>query len=153
MAVPSVGRGGRWSEQSTFKLRKLQETAAADKFDDSQGKAVLPTWMLDDEIDPTNLQEGRIHRIHFRLNPANAVTYTLRIWRKAVDGATKPYEENMELLYESLTARVKDVDYDLTELDIPFKLYESGKLYYSLEWSAATGNINGFIEVSGETMK
>ena len=153
MTAPAVGKNGRWSEQSTFKLRKLQEVAAADKFDDSQGKTTLPTWMLDDEVDPSNLQEGVITRIHFRLNPANAVTYTLRLWRKAVNGGATPYTENLEMLFETVAGLADDSDYDYTELNIPFRLYESGKMYYSIEWSAASGNVAGFIEVSGETMK
>lgn len=151
--MSSVGRKGRWSEQATFKLRQLQEAAAADKFDDDQDKATLPTWYFTDDIDPSNLTEGIITRIHFRLKPANAVTYTLRLWRAAVDGSTAPYEENMEMLYESDSARASDVDYDLTELRIPFKLADAGKLYYSIDWSAASGNVQGFIEVSGETVK
>lgn len=152
---PQVGRNGRWSEQATFKLRKIQEAAAAAKFNLHQTKTTLPTLILDDEIDPTNLQEGIITRIHVRIKDAAADTCILRLWRKAVNGAATPYEENMEMLYESIVLAC-DTDYDLTELHIPFKLYESGKMYYSLQWTtgvAPAGNVQGFLEVSGETVK
>lgn len=153
MGNPVTGRDGKWSDPATFRLGKLQEAAAAAKFNVDQDKVTLPTLMLDDEIDPTNILEGVITRIHFRIKPTNAVTYTLRLWRAAVDGSTKPYEENKAMLYESAAGLVSDTDYDITELSIPFKLAEAGKLYYSLDWSAATGNVQGFIEVSGETVK
>lgn len=148
-----VGRSGKWSEQASFKLRKLQEAAGAAKFNVSQTKTTLPTLLLDDDIDPTNLLEGAICRIHYRIKPTNAVTYTLRIWREATDGATKPYEQNLNMLYESAAARASDTDYDVCEIYIPFKLKEAGKMYYSLEWTGATGNVQGFIEVSGVTVR
>jgi len=103
--------------------------------------------MLDTQKIPDTLKSGIIKRIHFRIKPANAVTYTLRIWSDAKAG---DYESNMNMLYESPSGRLSDEDYDIGELDIPFNLGAEGKIYYSLDWTGATGNVQGFIEVSGE---
>lgn len=133
----------------TFRLARLQEAAAAAPFSTSQAKNVLPTFLLDTEILPAHIAIGLITRIHYRINPTNAVTYTLRLWRAAVNGAVAPYEENLAMLYESAAARVDDTDYDILDREIPFWLPVPGNIYYSLEWSAAPGNCSGIIEVSG----
>lgn len=152
---PNIGRDGKWSEQVTFKLRKIQEAAAAAKFNEHHTEATQPTLILDDDIDPTNILEGFIKRIHVRIKDAAGDTCILRIWREATDGATAPYELQQNKLYESVTLD-NDTEYDFTELDIPFKLKEAGKLYYGLEWTtgaAPAGNVQGYLEISGETVK
>lgn len=145
--MPSSGEDGEWSKRVPFTFRKLKEVAGAGAFDTSQTKADTPTLYFDDLI-PDTLKSGFINRLHFRIKAANPVTFTLRIWSAAI---ANDYESNMNMLYESMAVRVSDTDYEETELDIPFILADAGKLYYSLEWSGATGNVQGFIEASGET--
>lgn len=155
MGAPAFCGDGAWSELATFKLRKLQEAAAAAKFNEHDTEAVQPTLMLDDDKDPDTLKEGIITRIHVRIKDAAADTCILRLWRKNTDGSTKPYELQLDKLYESCVLAC-DVAYDFTELEIPFKLAEEGKMYYGLQWTtgaAPAGNVQGYIEVSGETVK
>jgi hypothetical protein len=155
MPSPNIGRKGKWSEQSFFKFRKIQETAAAAKFNEHHTEATQPTLLLNDDIDPSNIVEGTITRIHARIKDAAADTCILRIWRTNTNGAVTPYALQMNKLYETVVL-ANDVEYDIINLSIPFRLAEAGKLYYGLEWTTAAapaGNVQGFIEVSGETMK
>lgn len=145
---PHLGLEGVWSKRVAFILRRLKEAAAAGDFDTDQSKTDTPTLTLNTEIVPDTLKWGFIKRVHYRLNPVNAVTYTLRLWSKAV---AADYESNMNMLYETPAGRTDDEDYDDAELDIPFVLGAEGTMYYSIDWSGATGNIQGFIGVSGET--
>jgi len=153
---------GRECRRRAFKLAVFQEGAAAGRFDTSQTKTDTPTLkfeMLDEiyftgayapspaETNVPYFKKGIINRIHYRIKAANPVTFTLRIYRDAIGNN---YESNMSLLYESPALQTSDVDYDRTELVIPFLVGATG-LYYALEWTGATGNVNGFIEVSGET--
>jgi hypothetical protein len=146
-------RFGRVQPYLRWFLANQLEEAASGVFTTSEGKAVLPSRYLSSVVYPTKFRAGFIKRIHFRIKPTNAVTYTLRIWGTAINGAVTPYGENLKLLWESPAARASDVDYDETELDIPFGLGYVGRIYYSLEWSAAAGNCQGFIEVSGELVE
>lgn len=148
--MPKVCLGGRWTKRVAFKYSELQEAAAAAKFNTDQTKTDTPTLKLNDVRVPDTLKSGIIKRIHYRINPANAVTYTLRIWAAAIDN---DYESNLNLLYESPSGQVDDEDYDRSELSIPFVLAAEGDMYYSIDWSAASGNVQGFIEVSGETFE
>jgi len=155
MSAPTIGRDGKWSEPAVFKLRKIQEAAAAAKFNDHDPEDVQPTLYLDDDIDPSNLREGKITRIHVRIKDAAADTCILRLWREATDGSTVPYELQMNKLYESVVLNC-DQEYDFTELSIPFKLAVAGRIYYGLQWTtgaAPAGNVQGYLEVSGETVK
>jgi len=152
MSSPAIGRDGKWSEPAIFKLRKIQEAAAAAKFNEHDIKTATPTLKLDDDIDPSNLREGIITRIHIRIKDAAADTCILRLWREAT---AADYASNMDMLYESAVLAC-DTDYDFTELAIPFKLAAAGIMFYGLEWTtgvAPAGNVQGFIEVSGETVK
>lgn len=139
--------GGKWERSGTFKAEKLDEAGAGNYFETSQSKITLPTLTLD--CYPPDLRQGIVSRIHYRLKPTNAVTFTLRLWDIAVDGATKPYEENLAMIYESPALQASDVDYD-REVTIPFRLASKGTLYYSIEWSGASGNTQGFISIQGE---
>lgn len=141
-------RDGKWQKGSIFQYGKLDETGAggAASFETIQTKTDTPTLLLDMLSHPT-MKSGIIHRIHYRLNPTNAVTYTLRLWRAAAAG---DYESNFNLLYESPPLQADDTDYDRAELIIPFWLWIPGNLYYSIEWTGAPGVTPGFISVTGE---
>lgn len=133
--------------REVFEANIVVEAAAA-TLSTSLAKTGLPTQTLTVSTG-SEVGKGRIKRIHYRIKPTNAVTYTLRIWQQAVDGTVTPYGQNLALLYESASGRVSDTEYDYTALDIPFKLTELSNIYFSIEWSAAAGNTQGFIAVSG----
>jgi hypothetical protein len=148
MAARQSARDGRWTKKYPFVYRELKEVAAAGQFDTDQAKTDTPTLTFATYRNPDTLKSGMINRIHYRLNFANAVTYQLRLWAAAI---AADYESNLNMLYEGAAAQADDTDYDITELDIPFILAAEGLMYYSIDWTAACGNIQGFIEVSGET--
>ena len=143
-------RQGRTSGQRTFHHWMLQEASGAwADVTTSKTKTDQPTAYLNTQQIPNTLRRGVIKRIRYRLNFANAVTYTLRLW-----GASKTgdYESAMHLLWESAAAQADDTEYTLDETDfgeIPFILARAGRIYVSVEWSAACGNIQGFIRVDG----
>jgi len=141
-------RGGKWRKSSIFRMYRLDEAGALNLFETVQTKTDTPT--LNFIATHPTMKSGRIHRIHYRLNPTNAVTFTLRIWRAA---AANDYEANMDMLYESPALQADDTDYDRAELDIPFTLGWPGTIYYSIEWTGAPGNTLGFIEVTGEKVE
>lgn len=145
---PTLGKDGVWSKETAFKLYRLKEAAAAGDFDTSQAKTDTPTLLLNTAVIPDTLKTGFINRVHYRLNFANAETYTLRIWGAAI---ANDYESNLQMLWESPPLQADDTDYDEAELNIPFVLAAEGEMYYSIEWTGACGNIQGFIEVSGRT--
>jgi hypothetical protein len=93
------------------------------------------------------LSTGKINRIHYRLNPTNAVTFTLRIWCNNND---PDYYSNFQMLYESPPLQVDDIDYIEEDLDIPFHLGVNGLMLVSIQWTGAPGVTAGFVEVSGE---
>jgi len=141
-------RGGKWKSASIFRNYLLDEAGAGDFFETSQTKTDAPTLLLP-STHPT-MKAGLIHRIHYRLNPTAAVTFTLRLWSGTAAG---DYESNLQMLYESPALQADDTDYDRAELVIPFRCAWPGALYYSIEWTAAPGNTSGFIEVSGEKVE
>jgi len=140
-------RDGKWKQGSIFVMYKLDEAGAGDFFETSQTKTATPTLLLDTYRSHPTMRTGLIKRIHYRLNPTNAATYTLRLWREAI---AADYQSNLHLLYESPPLQADDTDYDRAELDIPMWLTTPATLYYSIEWTAAPGNTSGFIEVTGE---
>lgn len=140
-------RRGKWTKRVPFRLSALQEAAGAGTFDTDQIITDTPTLLLDDIIVPDNLKEGFINRIYYRFNWVAAETYTLRIWQAAIDA---DYESAMSLLYESAALRANDTPYDAAELHIPFILATPGEMFYSIDWTGAPGNIQGFIQVTGE---
>ena len=144
---PRVIRDGRSLGHRAFHAYKLDEDGTGNYFETSQSKTTAPTLLLNTAVVPPKVKSGIINRIHYRLNPTNAETYTLRIWRGA---AAANLQSNLYMLYESDPLRADDTDYDVAELAIPFNLNDEGLLYYSIEWTGASGNTTGFIEVSGE---
>ena len=148
--MPKLILDGEWHKSKTFGYMIHLETAAAwAAVTTSYAKTDTPVQVLIAAEDCEKLREGIIRRIHVRLNPTNAVTYTLRIWRRAAAG---DMESDMYMLYESASGLVDDTDYDFAELAIPFSLEAMGTLYFGVEWSAAAGNTNGFIAVSGDRL-
>ena len=143
-------RDGTWVKKSVFICEKLDEDGSGTDFETSKSKTDTPTLWLNTYYHPLSLTSGLIKRIHYRLNPTNAETYTLRIWSTAV---AADYESNMNMLYESPSAQADDEDYDRCELDIPLKLVYPAKIWFSLEWTGAPGTTSGFIVVSGEVVE
>jgi len=139
-------RDGKWKQENVFDFYKLDEDGAANYFEVDQDRVTPPTLLLDNFISDPTMVKGIINRIHYRLNPTNAATYTLRIWKAT---PANPYALNLALLYESPALQADDTDYDRAELTIPMNLLVPGELYYSIDWSAAPGNTTGFIDVSG----
>jgi len=150
--MPKFVREGRPQKKETFVYALVDEDGSGDRFETVQSKTDTPTLYLgvDSEAHriPSTLKSGHINRIHYRLNPTNAVTFTLRLWEAAYDA---DYHSNAHLLWESDPLQADDTDYDKQELDIRFILITTGKMYYSIEWTGATGNTTGFIYVSGES--
>jgi hypothetical protein len=139
-------RDGKWKKGSVFVFNKLDEDGALNVFETSQDKITPPTNRLDTFISHPTMKTGVIHRIHYRLNPTNAATYILRLWRAY---PANPYELNLALLYESPAGQADDTDYDEAELIIPVSLAWPGEVPYSIEWTAAPGNTTGFIDATG----
>jgi hypothetical protein len=140
-------RDGKWIRKSIFLCQKLDEAGVGDYFEVDQDKVTVPTLLLDTYRTHPTMKSGKILRIHYRINPTNAVTFTLRLW--STNLVVNPYELNLVMLYESPAAQVDDTDYD-REVEIPFVLETPGSLWYSIDWTAAPGNTTGFIEASGE---
>lgn len=154
MGSKSSSKDGVWEKHSIFRYIARDEDGTGLIFDTDQGKTTLPTEKLDIyRIPHQKLKSGLIHRIHYRLNPTEAETYTLRIWNRAVDGTSTPYEQELALLYESPAAQADDTVYDRAELVIPFTLFKPGAMYYSVDWSGTPGTTKGMIEVSGEMVE
>jgi hypothetical protein len=147
MSGKDSSRDGKWKKGSIFTFAHLDETGVLNVFETSQDKVTPPTLTVDNfAVSHPTMKTGIILRIHYRLNPTAAVTYTLRLWRST---GVDPYELNLYLLYESPAAQADDTDYD-REVRIPMTLWLPGVLYYSIEWTGAPGNTTGFIEVTGE---
>lgn len=141
-----TSRFGKWKKENVFEFYKLDEDGAGNFFGVNQDKVTRPTLLVDTWISDPTMTRGIINRIHYRLNFANAATFTLRIWR---DDPINPYELNLVMLYESPALQADDIDYDRAELTIPMFLVVPGRLYYSIGWTAAPGNTPGFLSVSG----
>lgn len=147
MEAKNSSRDGKWKKGSVFIFQKLDEAGAADYFETSQTKTDTPTLLLDGYMSHPTMKAGFIKRIHYRLNPTAAVTFTLRLWAAVF---ANDYESNLFMLYESPTLQADDTDYDRAELDIPMILCTPGHLFFSIEWTGAPGNTSGFIAVSGD---
>jgi len=151
--MPKLCLDGNWTKKTTFRYAELQEAAAAHTgFTTSKAENDTPAYTLSVK-DPDNLKEGRLTRIHMRFNFANAVTLeAVRIYAGAKAG---DYESSSQKLYDSTkdypAGLTDDDEYDI-EVDIDFKLLEEGKIYYGVQWSAASGNIQGYLVVEGETI-
>lgn len=154
MGKPEFCGDGAWTKKYAFIYRELLETAGVHAgFQTNKAETDAPAALFTN-TDPDTLKSGIIKRIHIRLNWANAVTLTaIRIYAAS---KTDDYESSMHKLYDSKAdypAGLTDNDeYDL-EMEIPFILETEGTLYYAPEWSAACGNIQGYIAVEGETFE
>ncbi len=134
------------SNETIFHAYFLDEDGGSGTLEDSYAKTDTPVHFFPQIYRyPLFFKKGIALRVHYRLNPTNAVTYTLRIYRYAY---AANYESNLSLIYESAAARVDDTDYDV-EIEKPFILPVTGVMYYAIEWSAAPGVTLGFVEISG----
>lgn len=128
----------------TFQAIVAEDGTTNAKLSTDKSKTDTPTQYID-ATSPKGLYMGRIKEIGYRINPANAVTYTLLIFESA-DAAD--YALNSRMLYESAAARLDDTDYRI-ECDIPFILDVAGRFYIATDWTAAAGNTTGYIRIAG----
>lgn len=112
------------------------------QFEVDKSKTDTPTQSI---VADLNGAKGWIEEISYRLNPTNAVTYTLMIFESNLDD---DYESNSRMLYESAAGRVDDTDYKVL-CRIPFTLKAAGTFWVSTDWTAAPGNTTGYIRISG----
>ena len=145
--MPELILDGEWDKSKVFVYTIHQEAAAAwAEVTTSKAKTDTPVYNLVAGEDAENLRNGKINRIHIRVNPTNAVTFIVRIFQRA---EADDYNSNANMLWES-PSLTGDVDYDYAEFDIPFTLEIMGTMYFGVEWTGAAGNSQGFISVSGE---
>ena len=151
--------------KKTFVYRVFNETGASDPFTSDIAYGDVPTdavgpagWFgnLASNVTggPFHVSMGVITRVHWRLKPANAVTYRLSVWENDYTaGGAGSYELEMGKLFDSnevVANCVKDVEYDAHELVRPFMLKRPGAFFFACDWSAAPGEIQGYLTVSGE---
>lgn len=133
--------------ESSFEFAVLNEAAAA-AFGTSTAEDGTPTQLFT-LCSPSNVRAGVIESIHFRVKPANAVTMKLRIYQAAI---AADYESRMNKVFEDTIDRASDTEVQLDGLKIPFRIAPSA-LYFTLTFSAAAGNTQGFIVVRGKVRK
>ena len=148
---------GDWTNTpKTFSFHAHQEAAGAwATITTSKDADTTPTYALPPIDGADKLVEGILKRLHFQFNWANAVTLDkVRIYRHAF-AAGFPYAIRQFKIYETPDGvnHADDTEYDYTELDVPFKLRTPETLPISFQWSGAPGNIQGFIDISGERLK
>ena len=150
--MPELILDGEWDKSQTFLYVALLETAAAwAEVTTSYAETDTPVQLLTSNEDCENLREGKITRVKIRLNTTNAVTFKVRIWRRANAGN---YQSDSDLLYfsgDNLPANLADdTAYDDKDLNIDFSLEQKGKMYFGVEWSGAPGDTASYIMVIGE---
>ena len=132
----------------TFKALKLDEAGTLNYFETDQAETDTPTLTI--KTAPSKVKKGRIRRVHYRLNPTNAVTYDLYIFMASKAGN---YESEAMKVFDSndvIADSADDAEYDGQLLDVPFYLEDDGLFYYIINWSGAPGNTTGYIVVEGE---
>ena len=150
--MPKLILDGEFDKSKTFMYVALLEGAAAwAAVTTSYAETDTPVQLLVANEDCENLREGKITRVKIRLNVTNAVTFGVRIWRRASAG---DYQSDSDLLYYSAdnlpAALADDFAYDDKDLDIDFSLENKGEMPFGVEWSGAPGNTGGYIMVIGE---
>ena len=146
----SAFRNGAPKQENIFVYAIFQETAGANA-DLTTSIAITdtPTYKLNTITKPVTMKKGIIKQIRLRLNWANAVNLlSVRIYDGAFAGN---YECEMHKLFDSdefIAALVDDTEY-VWDVEIPFILEDNGSIYFAPEWSAACGNIQGYIIARG----
>jgi len=135
-----------------FNYEAIDEDGALNIFETSQTRIVLPTFLFATFLNPVDLKEGMLTKVMCRLNPTNAVTYRLRLWDMAINGAVLPYAKELTLIYEMDFDAADDTPYTIM-LNRPFWLQNAGQIFYTIEWSAAPGNTMGSIALEGEVYR
>jgi len=144
-------RDGVWTKIAPVVFEEFLEAAGAwPAITTSYAETDTPAQVFS-VVSPDTIKAGILKRIQIRLNWANAVTLTaIRIYEAAKAGN---YESRMHKIFDStdlFPAGITDDDeIDIQDLEIPFTLEGAGILYIACEWSAAPGNTNGYVRVSG----
>jgi len=153
--VKNSARGGRWTRTpKTFVFYGHREAAGAwGDVTTSNDADAQATYAIPVEDGAAQLIEGKLERLHFHFNWANAVTLDkVRLYRHTMPN---PFANRVFKIYETPDGvnHADDTEYDYTELGVSFKLNTPETLYASFQWSGAPGNIQGFICVEGERLK
>lgn len=153
--MPSIKTGREPKLKQNFTIAAFKETAGAhtglttNKAETDAPAAYFGSVSGDYTKHFKNVKHGVIKQIRVRLNWANAVNLTsIRLYTNI---ATGDYESRLYELFKTddYVAAIVDDDLYIFNVDIPFVLKTANRMYYAPTWSAASGNIQGFIEVRG----
>ena len=100
---------------------------------------------------PSHIRRGVINQVSFRLNPANAVTYRLTLFDD-ITGADQTYQLRARKIFDStelVAAGADDIEYNASDLQRPFALEDVGDFFYNIDWSAASGDVTGYVIIRG----
>jgi len=142
----SESYNGRWLVPIPFSVKLVDEDGTGNYFETDKAETDTPTTSIDSEY---KMRVGKINRVHWRLNPTNAVTYDLYIFG---DALAADYASQAEKLFDSndvVADCADDTEYDATGLDIPFRLRTPGEWWYNTDWSGAPGNTTGYLCIEG----
>lgn len=147
--MPEMALSGNWSPANVFHYELLDADGTGNSFETDQDVDTTPSVKIDTIRDPDNLKKGLLLNVFYCMNPTNAVTYTLRIWRGAIADNMTSYSN---LIYESPAAQADTTIYH-REIRVPFTLDVEGDIYVSLDWTGAPDNTPGFLILTGEIPK
>lgn len=148
------------SDVRIFRVREFTETGGNADFErdtplDNKPNAASHVAYTTGGVGPESLFRGIIKEIAVHLTSTNAVTYQLAIYQ-CIDGANNSYElESDRLFYSpnqpggSPDPLANDTHYVWKCLCTPFVLDDVAFFYFNINWSAAPGRVNGFIEIEG----
>ena len=135
--------------QEIFTALLIDTDGTDNVFETDQTKTTTPT--LGFYAEPSTVIDGLINRVHWRINPTNAVTYDFWI---LTDAQADDYASESLIVFSSEdTAGIADcadnTEYIVEGLEIPFHLSIVGYFYYLIDWSAAPGNTPGYLKIEG----
>jgi len=153
--MPKYCGGGRWTEDEIFILKEFQEASGTKaEFTTSKAETDEPAYYFVDFVKPDTLRAGVITQIRVKLNWATgaSVLEALRLHEAAKAG---DYESNSRKIWDSdeYVASLNDDEEYVFNVNIPFHLDTAGRMYFGLQWSAGSGNIQGHITVKGRVVQ
>ena len=99
---------------------------------------------------------GVLKTVGVRLNPTNAVTYTIEFYQDD-SGATSSYQLRADCLFKShdnaiadIAAAADDTEYVWHDINRYFYLTDIGDFFMGIDWSAAPGDTTGMVVLEGE---
>ena len=114
-----------------------------------------PTLYLD--LFPATTQKFKLKSIRFMFKPDGAQTYRLYLLEHNTDPAAgaADVQQKAEVVYDSGAGLVGNTDYveiDGGVLPQDIVLSDTAKLYYMIDWSAATATAEGYLLIRGEKL-